>query len=657
MASFADFLAAADREEVVLVELEPSITVGDFDATPATANTYEIAFPTIPAGEVITGGVYRAVIGVRENATDLTQQSSIATVDANPGSWWHDPATDTLYVHSTTGSDPDTFTAYQVFVRLHVSTAGRVLELTPGDGDTGVYYHPWVIGRMPELTERDDEASFGVKTTQGGPLTLLNGHRWWNRVVAPNGDWNWKNAVVRILVGGSYNAGAHTLTRAQYQEVITLLVEDATATHELAEFELKPLNRRLDSKLPRTPYFAASYPNLGDGVQGSKKWIGYGRTIMRPDLTDTSSHGVYTVADAAFQTLFAITAVWAIDRSTGAWTLLTLTSDYTVDLTACTIIVVNATYTHTAYTLAADVTGKPDGAGSYLQTFGAIVRDILETHVGVPTADIDTASFAQADLDAPEELAVWLKSPRSVASILATAQDGFPSLERSVMGHISQSKAGKWTANIWDPDYVASAIGSLRQDEFAAFRPIPTLRRLYGEVNIHYNRDHARDEWAVASATDSRVKFLKKTEDVLDIWTYLRDAAQATTLAQRRLVMSGGQSLAVEFRERGIRLCTSRVRDRYFVSHDPAPNADGAFVAAPMEITRLDIALAPQLQVSGRLENLRGTGEFIGRWTDASAPAWSAATPSDKLVSGFWANDAGRVDPADPATENISRWY
>ena len=657
MATVADFLTASDRLEIILVEMEPSITVGVFTATPATSNTYQIALLNIPVGEVVTGGIYRKVTRVRENATDLTEKTSIATVDATAGTWWHDEATGTLYVHSTTGSDPDTFTAYQVFVRLYVSTSGVALELTPGDGDTGVYYHPWVIGQMPDLSERDDEASFGVKTTQGGPITLLNGHGWWNRVVAPNGDWNWKNKVVCVLIGGSYNHGAQVLTRAQYTEVMTLLVEDVTATQDTVELELKPLNRRLDVRIPKTPYFASSYPNLGDGVQGSKQWIGYGRTTMRPDLTDASGNGVYTVADASVQTLFAVTTVWAIDRTSGVWTVLTLTTDYTVNLTTCEITIVNATYIHTAYGLACDVTGKPDGAGSYLQTFGEIVRDILETLVGIPTADIDTASFAQADTDAPEELSVWIKSPRSVSSMLSTVQDGFPSLERSVMGHISQSTTGRWTADIWDPDYAATALGALRQDEFASFTPIPSLRRIYGEVQVHYARDHARGEWAVESASDSRVKHLADTDDILDIWTFLRASGKASILAQRRLVISGGHDLEVEFEERGVRLSTSRTRDRYFVNHDPAPDAGGAFVDAPMEITRLDLALSPQLRVSGRLNNLRGIGEFIGRWTASAAPAWSASSAAEKLVAGYWADSAGRIDPADPATEDIRRWW
>ena len=404
-------------------------------------------------------------------------------------------------------------------------------------------------------------------------------------------------------------------------------------------------------------FFTDSYPNLGDGVSGTKIPIIYGRVTVKADLTDNSGNGVYTLADASVQTLFAVNSVWAIDRTSQVWTLLTVTTHYTVNLTACTVTIVDATYIHTSYLIAVDVSGKPDGGSSYLKTFGEIVRDMLEDLVGIPTADIDTTSFSDADTDAPEELAVYLKAPRALTSILSTSQDGFPSLERSVLGHISQSKAGQWTADIWDPSFDASTIGTLRQDEFAHFAPAPSLRRIYGKVQAHYNFDHARGAWEVQTATDTRIQRLADTDDVLDLWTFLRDSSPATVLAQRRLVISGGRTLSVEFDERGIRLCTSTVRTRFYVNYNPAPDLDGKLVDAPMEVVRLDLSLLPQLQVSGLLQNPRGIGELIGRWTASGAPDWGSSTAAEKLVAGYWANSSGLIDPADGATKDTRLWW
>src|SRR5262245_41808501 len=111
MASFSEFLAWPTREEVILVELTPSLSVTGW--TLQTGSTYKATLSRFDA----TAGfnVYRRAVGVRQNSIDLTVQTSIANVDANPGSWYWDEANSLIYVRTTTGSDPDTFTTMQVF--------------------------------------------------------------------------------------------------------------------------------------------------------------------------------------------------------------------------------------------------------------------------------------------------------------------------------------------------------------------------------------------------------------------------------------------------------------------------------------------------------------------------------------------------------------
>ena len=168
------------------------------------------------------------------------------------------------------------------------------------------------------------------------------------------------------------------------------------------------------------------YPNAGEGVLSTKKWIGYGRTTMQPDLIDTSGNGIYLIADAAYQTLFKVHQVQAVDQSTRAKTTLLEGTDYSVDLTACTLTILNAAFTWQDFDIWIDVTGKPDGAGGYLKTGPAIIKDILTSLLGVPASQIDGSAFTTAALMAPQELAVWLKSDRQVASIFSGLEDGVP---------------------------------------------------------------------------------------------------------------------------------------------------------------------------------------------------------------------------------------
>ena len=651
MATFADFLAASDRDEIVLVLAQPRLNLAGFTITPSQSNTYDVDLPVFEGAASLPGGVYREVTGVRENGVDFTERTSIATVEANASSWWYDPSVAKLYVHSSTGSDPDTFTAYQAIVQFSFATKPVVLDATAGDGDTGIYHHPWVTGGLPSLIERDDDAFLGAKATSGATLGLLNGHGWWNTVIAHDGDYRWKNARVCFELGGSYRGGTQVLARADYTEFVTMRVEDVVASESLVELELKPLARELTETLPRTPIFG---DDLGEGVSGTRKWVGYGRATIRPDLTDNSSHGVYTVADAAFQTLFAINSVTATKRSDRSRVALTLTTHYTVNLTTCEVTIVSSTYKWDDYEIEVDVSGKPDGSGSYLKTVGEITQDIIETFLGIPTTDIDTAAFTQADADATQEISLWIKSPRSIASILSTAQEGFPSLERSVQANLGQTLDGKWTINIWDPTVVTAGLPTLRKGQFTLFRPEPTLESVFGAVTVYYAQNHFDGSWQTETATNTEVQFRQDTEHTLHVYSFLRESGPAQTLAQRLLQMTGGLALSVAFEETGVTMAAKRVRDRVLVDYDPAPVAAGLLDQAPFEFIELRRTFSPTLVVSGVMQNLRGLSGDLGVIVAAGSPDYSSSTAAERKESGYVCDTNGEAAPGDPDSRNVS---
>jgi len=655
MPSFSEFLAWPDREEVVIAEFNPAVRLAAWTKTSGKTYVYEIALPRLVGTAQVAGGVYRPCTAVRENGTALTAAASVAAVDATASTWFWDEANGTLYVHSSTGDSPDDFTVYSALVRFYVATTGIVLDATDADADTGIYYQPWLQDQLPTIRDQMEDALSGRKVTPTGNVSLTNGHGFWHTVIAPDGIYAWKNKRVMFYLGGRYRG--QSLLRSQYATRVTMLVEDVSANEEQAVFTLKPLTKQLDIELPVTPYFESAYPNLGDGVRGTKKWIGYGRATIRPDLTDTSSHGIYTVADAAYQTLFAVHNVWAAAKSTGARTLLTLTTHYTVDLTACTVTVVDATYAHADYVLEVDVTGKPDGSGGSLATFGAIVRDILQTFLGATSADLDTASFTAADEANPDALSVWVKSPRQLRSMMGGTEPGLPSLERSVMGRLGQTRAGLWRVDIWEPGYDVSTAVSLRKEDFATFSPEPKFETVFSTSRVFYAYDPATQEWAVEEATDVEVQYLDDAYERLDLYTYLTDASAAQRLAQRYQFISGAVSVEIAFAERGAKLAEQVAGDRVLVTYSPAPAAAGAYENRVFELIDLTSGVGSPMRIAGRLGDLRGIGARVGLWKDSAAPAWSAATSLERAQPGFWSDSGGLVDSADAATRDKSVWW
>jgi hypothetical protein len=573
-------------------------------------------------------------------------------VDAAAGGWYWDEANDLLYVRTTGGGDPDTYTAYQAMVTFYAAT--MPVTLAAGANGTPIYYHPWLAGELPTSVQEVGDLVFGHKTLAGGTIALTNAHKFWNTVVASDSDYIWTNKTVKLLVGGNYNG--LSLSYSEYAAIATMLVEDVAADEHVCTVTLKPLGRQTEIQLPVTPYFESSYPRLGEGVRGTHKALIWGRVQCPADLTDTDLYGTWTIADSAYQTLYAVHAVHAVSKTTGTRHGLTAGVHYTSDLTACTVTITDATYIWTEYAIEVEVTGKIGGTRGYLSTFSEITKDIIQTYLGADSAQVDNAAFTQAGIDAPEELAVYLKERRSLASILSTTEDGFASLEGSVLGTVQQTLSGLWTCWIWDPRYDASTIVNLRKEDFAMFRPMPKTETVYTAVRTFYNQHHHTLEWPVFSRTDLRRQYLTDSREQLDRYTYLRQPADAEALAHRVLFIASTQSTDVEFQERGAKLAQALAGDKVLVTFDPAPSVTGAYTARPLEVLRLEKGYSPQLTVVGRFGDLAALSLEYGEWSDASAPAWASASAAQKDSQGFWCDANGQPDAGDPTSADQSVW-
>lgn len=625
----------------VLLEVTPSITLQAW--TLHSGSAYKVTLS--PWFE----GMYRRVAGVRQNATDLTEAASIAAVISTAGTYFWDSANSLLYVRATTGSIEDTIA--QCFVTYFIATDAVVINQTDDDPSSGIFYEPWLRGNLPRLTRQISDLLFGITVWESGNVSFTNGHGTFHYLVPSH---NWKNKRAVLLLGEYENTPPN---RSDFVEIVTMLIEDVAANEDNAAFKLVSIQRTLEKEIPSTRYSTDNYPNIGEGVSGSHKMLGYGRATIRPDLTDESGNGVYTIADAAYQTLFAVHSVTAIAKTGGARTLLTLTTHYTVDLTLCTVTLTGTGgYVCDDYIIECDVTGKPDGAGSYLNTFGQIVKDILTTHLGVPTTQLDLASFTQADIDNNHPLSVWLKVPRSIASVFSSSEPNKASLEKSVLGTVRQTLDGKWNVRIWNDSTPAPTV-SLVKEDFVSFLPEPKIENVTSVAAVYFNQNLSANSWSVKTAEDLRARYLFETREETEFYTFLRDADDAETLAQRAALLLAATSIDVEFELRGSQLAEALAGDFVTVSYAPAPVVGQAFEEANLELQRLDISLAPTLKLSGRFNDFRSIGSRIGHWTEDTAADWASASDAEKASQGFWSDDDGLIDPSDPTTANLSLWW
>lgn len=643
--TFAEFVTWPDREEIMLAEIQALLTLTGWTATGGFGNTYQVAVANRTTPPTGLTAAYRRVTGVRENGTDLTAQTSIANVNSNAGSWYWDEATGTLYVRTTgTAVDPDTKTVVAARVTFYVATTGLVLNLTDGNPATGIHYAGWLApAGGPTSVQEVDDVLAGQKTTWGGECAVTNGHGAWHALVATDSGYTWKHQRVTFRLGGRYRG--QELALSEFATVATMLIEDVVASEAACRFALKPLASLLEVSVPVTPYFESSYPALGDGVRGTYKAILYGRAWTTPALTDTSSFGTWTIADAAYQNLHRVHTVEAVLRSDGSRVVLVEGQDYTVNLTACTVTIVTDRFPHAEYLLHVEATGKTNahaaagggvGMRGYLSTFAEIARDLLHSFAGATAADVDGTAFSDAHADAPQELAVYLPSPRALASVLSTAEDGQASLERSVNGAVLQSRAGQWMARVWDPTHDTTTLPALRKEDLAAFEPSPRLERFYTATRVHYARDARHDTWSQAAKVTTAAQLLTGVTDELQVFTFLRAAGDAEVMADRYRFVQQYALVDVDLLERGSRLALVDAGARVLVTYSPAPHTTGAYTDRAFEVTRIERGYAPRMTVRATLRDVGRVTNRCGRWKDAGAPTYAGSSSAQRLLSGYW---------------------
>lgn len=643
--TFSEFIAWSDREEILLALPDALFTLtGWVSAGGGFTNTYKVAVSnqtSPPAGQA---SLYRNAVGVREVATELTAQTSIANVDANAGSWYWDEAAGQLYVRTTgTAVNPNTKTVIAVRLRFTLATTSIVLNRVDGSPDTGAFFEGALTASGPIATQEATDLFSGQALAWSGECVIANASGAWHHLVHAESGYTWKNQRVLFRFGGRYRG--QTLDLSQFTRVATMLIEDIVADEQVCRIALKPVTRLADINVPVTPYFEASYPNLGDGVRGTFKAILYGRAWTAPALTDVSGFGTWTIADAAYQNLYRVHEVQAVAKSSGARVVLTEGQDYTVNLTTCTVTVITDRYPSTEWTLFADATGKTNkhasagggvGMRGYLSTASEIAQDLLHSFAGVLASGIDSAAFDEAHLDALEELSVYLPSPRALASVFSSSESNQASIERSVRAIIGQSRDGLWTMRVWDPTYDAATLPTLRKEDLAAFTPSPRLERLTTGTRIWYARDGRFGTWVYADAVDQVQRDLTGVQDIVELYTFLRNAGDAEVLAARYQFVERYSTIDVDFVERGTLLALAEVGDRILVTHDPAPDATGKYTNRAFALTRVERGYAPRMTVQGQLQDVHRVTNRCGRWKDAAEPTYASASAAQRLLAGYW---------------------
>jgi len=643
MTTFAEAVAKIASQKHLLFEVEPAEELWNWALTGGQSNTYEVSWAHLAATSIIKGGLYRLLISVEEDGAALTERASIALVEANAGSWYHDASTQKIYVHTTGTADPDTVDMMAGIFRLHFSTTGETFS--------NIHYEKRVLlDSAANITEKTADLVIGRQRTAQGKVSLDNSDKLFDKL---SRTWNWKNKAAR------YRFGIDDIALSEYQTTGQLVVDDIAPLEDSFTLNLVAEIDAWRQRFPITPHFGSG---LGEGVIGTRVPILIGsKADIIPDLVDdeytTPNEWVYRIADNSYQTLDAVSAVYAIDSDRNRTTL-TLTTHYTVSLANCTITVNDAfdsgAEIEEKYEIRCDAIGQPAAGGDtstdYLKYPGEVAHWILNTFLDYADADLDLTSFSDADADTPFALAFWIKQETTVREVLR-------GIERSTLGAIRSKQDGTVEFYLWDPWSGSATATALTDEDFSRFEPDVKMETVYYETNIRYDENPASPgSFEVETATSNATKYLNNSTHELNIETYLTNSSNAQLLAQRINFLYRGINIEIDFMERGVQLMDHELYQRVRVTKTRAPSSTGAFSSRLMELLEIEKDFVTP-RVSGRLGDLRGLVDVIGKWTAADAPVYTSATDGEKADSGFWCDASGLADATDPASKGVSLWW
>lgn len=623
-----------------------AIIFGMYNYSAASSSIYFDDASLVALGGPLTyGRIYRNLDGVQENGVDYTIRATRALIDSNAGSYALIDGV--LYVHAFASANPNSASLY-ICSRFTIYTASGIGINRRGKVFSGIFYDPiFNASSIPSVeTEQSDFLSGGGIAVSNAQLQFMNPFRFWDVIFE---RWIWKNGTIKIYFGGE------SLPLNEYALIFGGKIIEEKWAEDRVIFECADNMDMLKRNVPVNPLFG---DNVIEADRGKPipLCFGYIESIMPLCIDATTANAsVWQIADPAFQTLYSIDKVY--DGTSD------VTANVTKDLTNCK-------FTFNSYTptgvVTCDVTGAkisdiPGESDTSPMTNAAdILRFFLMKILKLSAAEIDSTSFAAAKIECAEVvLAKYVRYRRNLSSYIAE-------IERSVMGNLYQTNDGKFGFEIFSPLFAED--DSIENWEWEQdYQHSSPLAKMYAGVKVYYrplpidrpegSGEGEDDVYLISEGTNPRALYIENQDAAYkQVITWIVDKTIAETLRDRVRFLTNVPNITIDASVRGIKLFARRPGDVLKISKTIAPGSTRAIDNQYYQIIKIIKEFADD-RATIQLDNFKGAAYYVGSWADDSAPTWATATEAQRNTLGFWTDDAGLADPADPTSKNRSLWY
>lgn len=616
--------------------------------------------------------------------TSLTQRATVALVDSNPGSFFHDLAAGVLYVSMIDGSAPAAKVIYCGFLlKFGPGRSADGSDYKDGDGDVAF---PYLEG-VPQITKSVGSAFFGVIQGGTGTLALISASGNLDEFVE---RYVWEQGEVTAYLG------APSLPWSEFQEYPLGRVQSTDWTETRFSLSLMDAANDLSIKFPREVFSAADATKkllfYRGGVVGSAfatkapvsieptaattrlaigqpKPLGYGRNenVTPVCVAISATAGMWRLTR---HPNYAIESVTVGDETVGEGGAGT-TFDWYATLDLSSICIFAKTGSLASASPLVTFSGKMKASGELMTNPADIVRDIVSVEAGLATP------FDTDVLDRSRFLCNLYTAQDYIAteSVLSAVLDRYM---QSTLSFFYLSNDGEFRFETWAPS-VASEV--TLDEGFGDFIDIGRSSdgvRLYPTVFVEYALNPSRGSvgggvatgavqpGAGTKAASTRGNYLRTSSTraegaalILDRTvpftvqgTVLADESSAFILASRyaKLSQASAKKWRITSRQRAARLdlfsAVGLVKERKPTIAGRTPH---------LMVTKITRDLA-QLLFSMELvdQYVIGAQSFIA---PTGGVAWSTLTTDERRSIGCFTDNAGYPDATAPESWGTDRLW
>jgi len=365
------------------------------------------------------------------------------------------------------------------------------------------YYYPYLqSASMPILRQSVSDYHIGSIELNFGTLRFINDGWWYSAV--QDYLWNNKKLIVRY--------GRRDSLYSDFGVVFEGRTRKPKVSDTFSSLQVTDMRTLAYKEIPATKYWTSNYPNLKDGFEGFPIPIIYGQVSgCLPTCIDTST----------YKFKISVHALESIDAVYKDGTLLTVTTDYTVDLA-------NGEFTLTAdpeeAVITCDVKGKKCDMedGTYSQNVADILYDLLVNYVEIDKEKIDYGSF----LD--------LRNARTQSHMLyidvaATAMETIRKLQASALFHLIPLADGRIGAFRYSTGIDSDTLRVI-DEEWINFAIEKTTSSVYSKVKVHYNRNPEDFSYDIIERTNDNVERKYGVNRTFNLYSSLRVKSEAENI-------------------------------------------------------------------------------------------------------------------------------